>query len=101
MIGAIFLYFVCFEFFHLLVHLLIESILLSFCISEGDSYVLGCRCFAFFEGVSVLAHFLQYLAGLGSYKSDVLEFWTDVREVLTNCFYSGVMIVFSVLRCYS
>ena len=52
-------------------------------------------------GVSVLVHFLQYLAGLGSYKSDVLDFWTDVHEVLTNCFYSGVMIVFSVLRCYS
>ena len=44
------LYFVCSEFFHLLVNLLIESILLPSCISEGDSWVLGSSYFVF-EGV--------------------------------------------------
>ena len=49
MLGTIFLYFVCFEFSHLLFHLLMESIFLPCCISKGDIWVLGCRCFAFFE----------------------------------------------------
>ena len=43
--------FVCFEFSHLLIHLLVESILLPCCILEGDSRVLGCKCFAFSEAV--------------------------------------------------
>ena len=47
------LYFLCFEFPHLLVHLLMESILLPCCISDGDSWMLGCRCFAFLEAVFV------------------------------------------------
>ena len=50
-LGTMSLYFVCFEFSHLLVHLLMESILLPCCISECESWVLGCRCFAFFEAV--------------------------------------------------
>ena len=69
MLGAMILYFVCFEFSCLLVHLLMESILLPGCISECDSWVLGCRCFAFLETflqVSLLVHFPQYLDGLGS-----------------------------------
>ena len=51
MLGTKLLYFVCFEFSHLLVHLLMESILLPCCISEGDSWVLGGRCFAFYKAV--------------------------------------------------
>ena len=51
MLGTMSLNFVCFEFSHLLVHLLMESILSPCCISDGDSWVLGCRCFAFFEAV--------------------------------------------------
>ena len=41
----------CPEFSHLLVHLLMEGILLPCCISEDDSWVLGCKYFAFFEAV--------------------------------------------------
>ena len=51
MLGTILLYFVCFEFSHLLFHLLMESILLPCCISEGDSWVLGGRCFALYKAV--------------------------------------------------
>ena len=50
MLGTMFLYFVCFEFSHVLFHLLMKSILVPCCISEGDGWVLGCR-FAFFEAV--------------------------------------------------
>ena len=45
------LYFMCPDFSHLLVHLLMEGILLPCCISEDDSWVLGCKYFAFFEAV--------------------------------------------------
>ena len=42
LLGTMSLYFVCFEFFHLLVHLLVDSILLPCCCaSGGDSWVLG------------------------------------------------------------
>ena len=51
LLGTMSLYFVCFDFSYLLVYLLMESILLPCCISDGDSWVLGCRYFAFFEAV--------------------------------------------------
>ena len=104
MIGTIFLYFVCFEFSHLLFHLLMESILLPCCVSEGDHWVLGCRCFPFFKAVFAsesASSEMDYEMSWGVYKSDVLYFWTGAHEVLMNCFYSGVVIVFSVLRYYS
>ena len=68
MLEAIFLTLVCSEFFHIVGHLLMESILLPCCISEGDSWVLVCRFFAFFEAVFAcesFSSFSLYLRGLG------------------------------------
>ena len=98
MLETMSLYFVCFEFSHLLVRLLMESILLPCCISDGDSWVLGCRCFASFEDVfaSESASSFSWIPWwAGQYPNpDVLHFWTYVHEVLTNCSCSGIMIVF-------
>ena len=102
MLGTMSLYFVCFEFSHLLVHLLMESILLPCCISDGDSWVLGCRCFAFFEAVlaSESASSFSWIPWwAGQYPYLMFCIWTSqkVQKVLKNCSYSGIMVAFSVL----
>ena len=88
----------CFGFSHPLVHLLTESISLPCCISEDDSWVLGCRCFAFLKAALASESASSFLMGWIVYYPDVLYFWTYVHEVLPHCSYDGVTIVFSVLR---
>ena len=75
---------VCFEFFLFLVHLLMDQsllILLPCCISEGDSWVLGCRCFTFFETVFVSE-------SASSFSS--IPSWAGQYTILTFCS-SGLM----------
>ena len=100
MLGTMSLYIVCFEFSHLLIHLLMESILVPYCISDGDSWVLGCRCFAFYEAVFAsesARSFSSIRWWAGQYTNLMFCTFGLVQEILTNCFYSGIMIVFSVL----
>lgn len=61
---------VCFEFSHRLVDLLMESILLPCDVSYGDSWVLVCRHFDFFEAVFCKSvYFFQYFDGVFSILS--------------------------------
>ena len=86
MVGTIFLYFMRFEFSHLLVYLLMESILIPWCISEGDSWVLGCKCFAFFE--AVFAH-----ESASSFS--LIPWWAGHYTILMFCTFRLISMRFS------
>ena len=94
MLGTIYLYFGSFEFFHLLFHLLMESILLVvFQKVIVGCWVVGVLLFMkLFLQVNLLAHFLQYLDGLGSERS--LELFSFVG---LSC--ESVIFVYYMITC--
>ena len=94
MLGTIYLYFGCFEFFHLLFHLLMESVLLVvFQKVIVGCWVVGVLLFTkLFLQVNLLAHFLQYLDGLGSERS--LELFSFVG---LSC--ESVIFVYYMITC--